>query len=157
MHVDKAKGRKAWLLWTGLLLASLILTAALFGSVESSQALSPSVAGVAKTVDPSSVLPGQTPAPLYTVTFSNPATTTLILDWITDTLPADFVFVGMDPSSDWDQPPVDTTGPVIVWENGQQVMDYTDNKFPFMEGTVGFKTHESWDAIFDEITVTQLP
>ncbi len=46
---------------------------------------------------------------------------------------------------------------IIVWENGQQVMDYTDDKFPFMTGTVGFKTHESWDAIFDEITVTQLP
>jgi len=46
---------------------------------------------------------------------------------------------------------------IIVWENGQQVMDYTDDKFPFMEGTVGFKTHESWDAMFDEITVTQLP
>jgi uncharacterized repeat protein (TIGR01451 family) len=45
---------------------------------------------------------------------------------------------------------------IIVWENGQQVMDYTDNKFPFMEGTVGFKAHESWDAVFDEITVTQL-
>ncbi len=40
MHLDKAKDPKARLFWTGLLLASLILTVALFSSVESSQALS---------------------------------------------------------------------------------------------------------------------
>ena len=116
MHIDKARRPKAWLFWTGLLLASLILIVALFGSVESSRALSPLAAGVTKTVDPASVLPGQTPAPLYTVTFSNPATTTLILDWITDTLPSGFLFVSMHPSSDWLQPPVDSTGPDIVWQ-----------------------------------------
>jgi len=116
MHVDKEKSPQAWPFWIGLLLASLILTAALFGSVESSQALSPQAAGVTKTVDPASILPGQTPAPLYTVTFSNPATTTLILDWITDTLPAGFLFVSMHPSSGWSQPPVDAIGPDIVWQ-----------------------------------------
>jgi uncharacterized repeat protein (TIGR01451 family) len=116
MHIDKAKGPKSWLLWTGLLLVSLILTVQVFGTAEPSQALSPQAAGVAKTVDPSSVLPGQTPAPIYTVTFSNPATATLILDWITDTLPADFMFAGMQPWSDWIVPPVDTIGPEIVWQ-----------------------------------------
>jgi uncharacterized repeat protein (TIGR01451 family) len=116
MHVDKAKGPPAWLLWIGLLLASLILTVQVFSSVESSQALSPLAADVTKTVDPASILPGQTPAPLYTVTFSNPSTTTLILDWITDTLPAGFMFVSMHPSSGWLEPPVDTTGPDIVWQ-----------------------------------------
>jgi len=116
MHIDKTRSPKTWLFWTGLLLASLILTVQVFGSVKSSQALSPLAVEVTKTVDPPSILPGQTPAPVYTVTFSNPATTTLILDWITDTLPSGFVFVGIHPSSDWLQPPVDTTGPEIVWQ-----------------------------------------
>ncbi len=116
MHVELEKSSKRWLFWTGLLLAGLILTVALFGSVESSQALSPQAGEVTKTVDPASVLPGQTPAPLYTVTFSNPATTTLILDRITDTLPSGFLFVSMDPSSEWDEPPVDTVEPEIVWQ-----------------------------------------
>ena len=115
MHVELEKSSKRWLFWTGLLLAGLILTVALFGSVESSRALSPQAGEVTKTVDPAAVLPGQTPAPLYTITFSNPATTTLILDRITDTLPSGFLFVSMDPSSGWDEPPVDTVEPEIVW------------------------------------------
>jgi uncharacterized repeat protein (TIGR01451 family) len=116
MHVDKEMGPKAWPFWIGLLLASLILIVQVSGSVESSQALSLSAGEVTKTVDPASILPGQFPAPLYTVTFSNPDATDLILDWITDTLPTDFLFVSMDPTSDWLQPPVDSTEPEIVWQ-----------------------------------------
>ncbi len=108
--------RRARLLWLVLPLAAFVLLAGLVGHLPASQALSPAAAGVTKTVDPAFVEPGQTPAPLYTVTFSNPATTTLILDWITDTLPAGFLFVGMDPSSGWLQPPVDTAEPEIVWQ-----------------------------------------
>ena len=116
MHVAKEKGPEAWPFWIGLLLASLILIVQVSGSIESSQALSLSAGEVTKTVDPASILPGQFPAPLYTVTFSNPDATTLILDWITDTLPTDFLFVSMDPTSDWLQPPVDSTEPEIVWQ-----------------------------------------
>ncbi|MBN1135946.1 MAG: DUF11 domain-containing protein, partial [Anaerolineae bacterium] len=111
-----AQDSKTRLLWLALPVAAFVLLAGLVGRLPASQALSPSAAGVTKTVDPASILPGQIPGPLYTVTFSNPATTTLILDWITDTLPADFVFAGMDPSSGWDEEPVDTTGPDIVWQ-----------------------------------------
>ncbi len=116
MHVKKVRISKTWLVWTALLLMSLILTVQAFGSVESSQAFSPLAAGVTKSVEPPSIPPGQTLAPHYTVTFSNPATTTLILDWVTDTLPAGFVFVDMVPESDWHQDPVDPVGPVIVWQ-----------------------------------------
>jgi uncharacterized repeat protein (TIGR01451 family) len=103
-------------LWLALPLVAVVLLAGLVGHTPASQALTPLATGVTKTVDPESILPGQTPAPLYTVTFSNPATTTLILDWITDTLPTGFLFVSMDPSSGWLLPPVDTTGPDIVWQ-----------------------------------------
>ena len=91
MQTSRTRDSKAWLFWTGLLLASLILTVQVFVSTGSSQALSPLAAGVTKTVEPPSIPPGQTLAPHYTVTFSNPATTTLILDWVTDTLPADWL------------------------------------------------------------------
>jgi uncharacterized repeat protein (TIGR01451 family) len=39
-----------------------------------------------------------------------------VLDWITDTLPVEFVFNGMHPSGDWDEPPARIDGPVIVWQ-----------------------------------------
>ncbi len=55
-------------------------------------------------------------APLYTLTFDNPNGTDVVLDKITDTLPADFVFVGMHPTSDWLEGPVDDVEPEIVWQ-----------------------------------------
>lgn len=81
-----------------------------------SQALALLDVSVDKAVDHFSVEPGQSPAPLYTVTFSNPSTETVTLDAITDTLPAGFLFAGMNPSGDWHEEPVDTVEPDIVWQ-----------------------------------------
>ncbi len=46
---------------------------------------------------------------------------------------------------------------IKVWLDDEMVLDYTDSFEPFLTGTVGFKTHLSKNAYFDNITVTQLP
>ena len=71
--------------------------------------------GISKSVNVVSVVPGQAPAPIYTVTFSNPNTTTVVIDSIADTLPIGFQFVDMHPSSDWPYGPDDDIEPVITW------------------------------------------
>jgi hypothetical protein len=38
----------------------------------------------------------------------------------------------------------------------QLAIDYVDPKEPFLTGTVGFKTHETKTASFDDIIVTPL-
>ena len=96
MYTDKTKDPKTWLFWTGLLLASLILTVALFSSVQSSQALSP------LTVE---------------VRDAN----------------------------------------IKVFIDGELVLDWTDPLLPYLSGTIGFKTHETKDGIFDDVIVTPLP
>jgi uncharacterized repeat protein (TIGR01451 family) len=77
--------------------------------------VTPFLAESAKAVNMPSVLPGQVPSPLYTVTFTNCTTGTVILDAITDTLPTGFQFLEMDPSSDWQGMPDDDVEPEIVW------------------------------------------
>jgi uncharacterized repeat protein (TIGR01451 family) len=52
---------------------------------------------------------------------------------------------------------VEVRGPEItVFLDGEKVLDYVDTKEPFLTGTVGFKTHETKTASFDEIIVTPL-
>ncbi|MGQ9598801.1 MAG: family 16 glycoside hydrolase [Anaerolineae bacterium] len=89
-----------------------------------SQAISPSLpeatplsspVTVHKTVNVPFVAPGQSPAPYYTVTFNNPNPVNAILRAITDTLPVGFDYIGLYPSSDWKEEPVDSIEPVIVW------------------------------------------
>jgi hypothetical protein len=45
---------------------------------------------------------------------------------------------------------------IQVWLDGEAVIDYTDDKEPFLTGTVGFKTFKSQTASFDDIIVTPL-
>jgi hypothetical protein len=57
----------------------------------------------------------------------------------------------------WYKLAVEVRGPrIIVWLDDQQVIDFTDTKAPFLTGTVGFKTHETWTASFDDLIVTPL-
>jgi uncharacterized repeat protein (TIGR01451 family) len=117
--IDKSRGSNAWLPWTALLLAALIGVVLLGGGFETSQAqASPDAVDVqmTKTVDVLSVPPGQESVPNYTITFTNPDTSEVILDTIADTLPPGFEFGGMLPSSDWDQGPSDDVEPGIVWQ-----------------------------------------
>jgi len=106
-----------WLLWAGLLVLCVAGLSLLFGGpLAPSQALAPLAVDVFKSVDPAAIEPGHLPAPLYTVTFANSESEAVILDAITDTLPAGFVFSGMHPSSDWHEGPADPNGPEIVWQ-----------------------------------------
>ena len=99
-----------------MFLAVLMVAVMLGGSLEASQAEPlPPVIEVSKTINVPSVVPGQVPVPLYTVTFTNPKTTEVILDRITDTLPSGFEFSGMASASDWITEPTDTQEPEIVW------------------------------------------
>ena len=52
----------------------------------------------------------------YVVTFTNDATTAVILDQITDTLPGEFEFRGMAAGSGVTGEPTDKEAPVIVWK-----------------------------------------
>jgi len=45
---------------------------------------------------------------------------------------------------------------IQAWLDGEPVIDYTDDKEPFLTGTVGFKTFKSKTASFDDIIVTPL-
>ncbi len=57
----------------------------------------------------------------------------------------------------WYKLTVEVRGPrITVWLDDQQVIDYVDTKVPFLTGTVGFKTHETWTASFDDLVVTPL-
>lgn len=132
MNVRGLMHSKGWLLWIGLLLSVMVLILMATGSLEASQAQTTQAVGVSKSVSPSSVLPGQLPPPTYTVTFSNTTGAEVILDAITDTLPAHFLFVGMYPGSDWTTEPSDKVEPEIVWSgpiavpaNGELSLIYT--------------------------------
>ena len=46
---------------------------------------------------------------------------------------------------------------IKAWLDGELAFDYTDDNQPFMDGTVGFKTHETKTASFDDLIVTKLP
>ena len=46
---------------------------------------------------------------------------------------------------------------IKVWVDGELVLDWTDPLLPYMSGTIGFKTHETKDAMFDDVIVTPLP
>lgn len=52
---------------------------------------------------------------------------------------------------------VEVRGPrIVVWLDDEKVIDHVDTKEPFLKGTVGFKTHETWTASFDDLIVTPL-
>ncbi len=114
--MDDKEASRPWLVWAALVALSVALIGTLAAGPAPSQALSPLNVTATKAVDRLSVEPGDTPAPLYTVTFSNSYTEAVELDAITDTLPAGFMFSGMHASSDWLQPPDDGVGPEIVWQ-----------------------------------------
>jgi len=107
---------KTWLLWTWLLLLGLVAMVTLASDLETSQALTAlEDIEVSKAVNMPSAVPGQAPAPLYTVTFTNPNGTDVVLDVITDTLPPGFEFIDMHPTGGWLEPPDDDVEPEIVW------------------------------------------
>ncbi|MEJ2737161.1 MAG: DUF1080 domain-containing protein [Anaerolineae bacterium] len=106
---------RAWLLASGLFLFGVALAVVLGSSLDTLQVQAAEAVEVNKSVDQVSVLPGQVPAPVYTVTFTNPGPEDVVLDAITDTLPADFLFVDVHPSSDWKVAPDDDVEPEISW------------------------------------------
>jgi uncharacterized repeat protein (TIGR01451 family) len=113
----KVQTSRSWLFWTGLLLLGLALVLIMASGSEISQALAPpDGVEVDKTVNVLSAEPGQVPAPLYTITFTNSNGTEVVLGAISDTLPAGFTFVDMHPLSDWQERPDDEEEPVIVWQ-----------------------------------------
>jgi uncharacterized repeat protein (TIGR01451 family) len=125
----------SWLPWTTLILLGVVVLGLLGSGPHPTQALAP-VAGieVEKSVNVLSVLPGQTPYPLYTVTFRNNTTSDLVLGSIVDTLPPGFLFGWVNTTlSDWDSPPSDGDAPEIVWTaddmtvpaGGQRSLVYT--------------------------------
>jgi hypothetical protein len=58
----------------------------------------------------------------------------------------------------WYELVVEVRGPrIMIWLDGQLAIDYTDPTEPFLSGTVGFKTHETQTASFDDLVVTRLP
>jgi len=71
---------------------------------------------VAKTVTPDELEPGDSRWVTYEVVFSHPATETVVLDRITDTLPADFLFGGMAYGSDVITAPTPIGNNSYVWQ-----------------------------------------
>jgi len=45
---------------------------------------------------------------------------------------------------------------IKIYFDNELVMDYTDEKEPFLEGTIGFKTYKSKTVSFDDVIVTPL-
>jgi uncharacterized repeat protein (TIGR01451 family) len=70
-----------------------------------------------KTVTPTIVWPQDDLWVTYNVTFTSDATQTTMLDRITDTLPAGFLFGGMAWGSDVITPPLDVGDSKFVWES----------------------------------------
>jgi uncharacterized repeat protein (TIGR01451 family) len=112
--LTKVQSSRMWLFWTGLSLVALAIVVLLAGGLDASQAQPSLDVEVSMTVNVPSVLPGQTPAPVYTVTFTNLHTETVVLDVITDTLPAGFMFIAMHASSDYTQSPL-LAGLDLIW------------------------------------------
>lgn len=57
----------------------------------------------------------------------------------------------------WYKMAVEVRGDEIkVWLNDEHILTYVDETLPFLKGTVGFKTHETKTASFDDIVVTPL-
>jgi uncharacterized repeat protein (TIGR01451 family) len=117
MIVVRLERFRTWLPWTTLLLLSLVAIGLLGSGLHPTQALAPNQdVQISKSVNVASVLPGQTPYPLYTVTFQNSGQEDVVLDTITDTLPAGFEFRWVNNTlSDWDVAPSDPEAPDIVW------------------------------------------
>jgi hypothetical protein len=45
---------------------------------------------------------------------------------------------------------------IAIWVDGVFAFDYVDDKSPFLQGTVGFKTFEAEPVLYDNIIVTPL-
>jgi len=117
MIVVRLERLRTLLPWTTLLLLGLVAFGLLGSGLHPTQALAPNQdVQISKSVNVASLLPGQMPYPLYTVTFQNSGEEDLVLDTITDTLPAGFEFGWVNYTlSDWDVPPSDPDAPEIVW------------------------------------------
>jgi hypothetical protein len=46
---------------------------------------------------------------------------------------------------------------IKVFVDDQLILDWTDPLLPYLSGTIGVKTHETKDAMFDDVIVTPLP
>ena len=116
--IGKWRESKVWLLGSGLLLFGVVLAAVLGSGLDTLQVQAAEAVEVTKSVNEFSVLPGQIPVPVYTVTFTNPDTADVVLDAITDTLPTGFWFVDVHPSTspDWNFYPDDDDEPEIAWQ-----------------------------------------
>lgn len=113
MNVDVRMSR-AWLFWAGLFLTATLAVFLLATGLQASQAQAP-LEGVSvhKEASVPSVSPGG--FPLYTVVFNNTNTTDIVLDAITDTLPAGFSFITMVAGSDVTAAPVENLQE-LVWQ-----------------------------------------
>lgn len=114
MSVDVRMSR-AWLFWAGLFLMAMLAVSLLATGLQASQALAP-LEGVTahKEADVHSVPPGG--FPVYTVVFSNSNAADVVLETITDTLPAGFSFITMVAGSDiYDGGPLPGATGAVVW------------------------------------------
>jgi uncharacterized repeat protein (TIGR01451 family) len=79
-------------------------------------ATSPLAVTVEKAADPAELSLNDEPWVTYVVTFTNNISTPATLDRITDTLPAEFQFVGMAQGSDVSDQPLDPHASMVVWQ-----------------------------------------
>jgi uncharacterized repeat protein (TIGR01451 family) len=118
----KLRSINSWPFWTGFLLIALMAILVLGSTpISSQEPLTTEALQIGKSVNVPSVLPGQVPAPLYTVSFTNTSMTAATIDAITDVLPIGFEFLGMHATSDVADPPDDAVEPEIVWQGPIEV------------------------------------
>jgi uncharacterized repeat protein (TIGR01451 family) len=120
--IAKLRSIGSWPFWAGFLLIALMAILLLGSTPISSQApLTVEALQISKSVNMPSVLPGQVPAPLYTVSFTNTSMTPVALDVVTDVLPIGFEFLEMHDTSDVHDDPHDAVEPEIVWQGPIEV------------------------------------
>ncbi|NOZ04955.1 MAG: DUF11 domain-containing protein [Chloroflexi bacterium] len=93
-----------------------VITAIVLGTVITVGAASPaapSILSIAKQVQPAKVAPGS--VVMYDVTLANTSASDVTISAISDTLPANFMFVGMAAGSDVSSNPTDDVEPEIGW------------------------------------------
>jgi len=98
---------------TGLALALMLVLIAGWGALADASTVG--TVSVVKTTDPEQLWPGHSRWVTYAVTFTNTAAEPVVLDRITDTLPAAFEFGVMVYGSQVGEP-MDAVEPDIVWE-----------------------------------------
>ncbi|MFC2015600.1 family 16 glycoside hydrolase [Chloroflexota bacterium] len=170
MTSQKTARSTAWLLWTGLVLAGLIVLVLLTSGSQASQAMNSydletsqtnRTAGAATVLDDSAIdsamdasfivkkeaSPGR---PLhgeqveYTVTFTNTGDVDGTLETISDTLDASLTFAGMQPSSDVVEVPTVEAGNVLVWDDDIVVGPDAPDNVVTLVYKVDTPTGEGW-------------